>query len=115
MLIKSIRGRLLLWLAFLLVCTLSGFGIATFEAHRIKQYQGIDEELSSQFQFFEFLARGAMPVKNGRLAVEERLRRDGWGMRGGRFEDFGRRNVSREPGRSPGSDHFDDRRRPDLA
>ena len=58
MLVKSIRWRLQLWLAFLLVCTLSGFGIATFEAHRIKQYQQIDEELNQRFEIFARLARG---------------------------------------------------------
>jgi len=35
---KSIRWRLQLWLAFLLICTLSGFVIATFEACRTRQY-----------------------------------------------------------------------------
>ena len=43
MIIKSIRWRLQLWLAFLLVCTLTGFGIATYEAHRLKQYQEVAE------------------------------------------------------------------------
>jgi len=35
---KSIRWRLQLWLAFLLICTLSGFVIATFEVCRTRQY-----------------------------------------------------------------------------
>jgi len=119
MLVKSIRWRLQLWLAFLLVCTLSGFGIATFEAHRIKQYQQIDEELNQRFEIFARLARGPMFANAGRLAFDERGRREGRGMRGGgppdRFEDYGRRSFSREPGRGPGPEHSYDRNRPDLA
>src|SRR5262245_51643785 len=82
MLIKSIRARLLVWLAFLLVCTLSGFGVATFEAHRIKQYQQIDEELIQPFEIFERSARGPQ-FNAGRFSSEERARRDGWGTRRG--------------------------------
>jgi len=108
MLIKSIRGRLLLWLAFLLVCTLSGFGIATFEAHRIKQYQQIDAELRQRFELFARLARGPMFASGGHLAFDERARR------GGRFDDYGRRGFSREPGRGPGPDRSDERGRPEL-
>jgi len=111
MLIKSIRWRLLLWLAFLLVCTLSGFGIATFEAHRLKQYRQIDEELSQRFEMFARLARGPMFTSGGRFSFEERARREGWGTRGGRFEE-GRRNFPREPGKS-GPELSEDRRRPE--
>ncbi len=58
MIIKSIRWRLQIWLAFLLVVTLSGFGFATFEAHRIKQYQQVDEELGRRVAGLAFLVRG---------------------------------------------------------
>lgn len=113
---KSIRWRLQIWLAFLLVCTLSGFGIATFEAHRIKQYQQIDAELIQRFEIFARLARGPMFANGGR-PFDERARREGWGRGEGspnRFEDYGRRNSLREPGRGPGPEHSDDRRRSDL-
>jgi len=45
MFIKSIRGRLLLWLGFLLVCTLAGFGVTAFQLHRTNEIRQIDEEL----------------------------------------------------------------------
>ena len=113
MLIKSIRTRLLLWLAFLLVCTLSGFGIATFEAHRIKQYQQVDVELTKPFEIFERSARRPQFSPN-RFSFDERTRREAWETRHGgppnRFDDFGRREFSPDAGKRPppGSD---DRRR----
>jgi hypothetical protein len=55
---KSIRWRLQLWLAFLLVCTLSGFGIASFEVYRTKQYQQVDEQLSHRVEGLGRMARG---------------------------------------------------------
>ncbi|MGE3310404.1 MAG: sensor histidine kinase [Limisphaerales bacterium] len=44
-LIKSIRVRLLLWLAFLLVALLTGFGVTAYQLHRTQQFESIDEEL----------------------------------------------------------------------
>ena len=106
MFIKSIRWRLQLWLAFLLVCTLSGFGIATFEAHRIKQYQQVDEEINRRFEILARVARGPM-FPGGRAPFDERGRREPWEMRGGgppnRFDDF--------PRREPPPDRPDERRR----
>ncbi|MFO1515197.1 MAG: ATP-binding protein [Verrucomicrobiota bacterium] len=106
MFIKSIRWRLQLWLAFLLVCTLSGFGIATFEAHRIKQYQQVDEELNRRFEILSRIARGPM-FPGGRTPFDDRGRREPWEMRGGgppnRFDD--------SPGREPPPDRPDERRK----
>jgi len=45
---KSIRWRLQLWLAFLLVCVLTGFGVAVFQLHRLNQFNQIDEELEKR-------------------------------------------------------------------
>ena len=42
---KSIRWRLQLWLAFLLICVLSGFGITAYQLHRITLFAQIDDEL----------------------------------------------------------------------
>src|SRR5262249_11956736 len=41
----SIRWRLQLWLGFLLVCILSGVGVAIYQLHRVNQLNQIDEEL----------------------------------------------------------------------
>ena len=41
----SIRWRLQLWLAFFLVCILSGFGITAYQLHRTNQLNQIDHEL----------------------------------------------------------------------
>jgi heavy metal sensor kinase len=42
---KSIRWRLLSWLAFLLACILTGFGVTAYQLHRINQLRQIDETL----------------------------------------------------------------------
>lgn len=46
--IKSIRVRLLLWLAFLLAGVLTGFGVTAYQLHRINRFETIDEELESR-------------------------------------------------------------------
>ena len=43
---KSIRGRMLLWLAFLLGCILTGFGVTAYQLNRINLLRQIDEELT---------------------------------------------------------------------
>jgi len=75
MFIKSIRWRLQLWLAFLLICTLSGFAIATYEGHRVKQYQQVDDQLSRRFDLLSLLARGPMFPGRGRPPLEDGPRR----------------------------------------
>src|SRR5262245_27396681 len=42
---RTIRGRLALWLAFLLVVVLSGFGVAVYELQRVSLVGRIDDEL----------------------------------------------------------------------
>jgi heavy metal sensor kinase len=42
---KSIRWRMQLWLAFLLVCILIGFGTTSYQLHRNNQFGQIDDEL----------------------------------------------------------------------
>jgi heavy metal sensor kinase len=43
---ETMRGRLLLWLALLLICILAGFGVTAFQLHRINMLNQLDEELS---------------------------------------------------------------------
>ncbi|MBK7999687.1 MAG: HAMP domain-containing protein [Verrucomicrobia bacterium] len=43
--IKSIRGRIVLWLAFLLVAILSGFGVTAYQLYRVNQLAQVDETL----------------------------------------------------------------------
>jgi heavy metal sensor kinase len=82
MIIKSIRWRLQIWLAFLLVCVLTGFGVTVYQLQRVNQLKQIDEELER------------------RVAALDRA------VRGGPLPDFGR---GRRPfdGR-PGEPFFDD-------
>ncbi len=42
---RSIRWRLQLWLAFLLLCLLSGFGFTSFQLNRLNRFRQIDETL----------------------------------------------------------------------
>src|SRR5215475_11071484 len=43
---KSIRGRQLLWMAILLACILTGFGITAYQLARVSQFNQIDEQLT---------------------------------------------------------------------
>ena len=45
---KSIRWRLQLWLAFLLLCVLSGFGVTALQLHRMTRFAEIDAELEQR-------------------------------------------------------------------
>jgi heavy metal sensor kinase len=44
--LKSIRWRFVFWLAFLLSCILTGFGVTAYQLHRINQFDQFDEELN---------------------------------------------------------------------
>ena len=45
---QSIRWRLQLWLAFLLVCALTGFGVTVYQLQRLHHLGQLDEELASR-------------------------------------------------------------------
>ncbi|MBL9127932.1 MAG: HAMP domain-containing protein [Verrucomicrobiales bacterium] len=45
---QSLRVRLLAWLAFLLACVLTGFGVTAYQLHRINLFDTIDEDLESR-------------------------------------------------------------------
>lgn len=112
MFVKSIRWRLQIWLAFLLACTLSGFGIATFEAHRIKLYQQVDDELNRRFELVVGMARNRMFPGAGRRPSIDGRNREAWHLKNGRppsrFDDPPHREPAFEPPPSPP----DDRRKP---
>ena len=73
MLFKSIRWRLQLWLAFLLVCLLSGFGFTVYQLQRVSQVKQLDEELERRVAVISGAIRGGAP-KTGvpPLPVERR-------------------------------------------
>jgi heavy metal sensor kinase len=95
---KSIRWRLQLWFAFLLICTLSGFGLASFEVYRTKQYQAVDEQLGPRIEALARIARGPHFPGSGRPPFNDRNRRNG-----GPGERFDNSSPSEgEPRRLPG-------------
>jgi len=65
MFFKSIRWRLQLWLAFLLVCVLSGFGVTIYQLQRVSQLRQIDEELERRVAVLSGAVRGGPPPKRG--------------------------------------------------
>ena len=63
MIFKSIRWRLQLWLAFLLVSVLSGFGVTIYQLQRVNQLKQIDEELERRVAVLSGALRGGPPPK----------------------------------------------------
>src|SRR5690348_17455664 len=62
MLFRSIRWRLQLWLAFLLVCLLSGFGFTVYQLQRVSQRRQLDEELERRVAVISTAIRGGPPA-----------------------------------------------------
>ena len=58
---KSIRWRLQLWLAFLLVCLMGGFGVTAYQLHRTNQLHQIDQELQRRISALNSAMRGPPP------------------------------------------------------
>jgi heavy metal sensor kinase len=58
---KSIRWRLQVWQAFLLVCILSGFGVTAYQLHRTNRLGQIDEELERRVAALSGDVRGPRP------------------------------------------------------
>src|SRR5262245_59544068 len=54
----SIRWRWQLWLAFLLVCVLSGFGVTVYQLQRITQLNRLDKELERRVGVLNLAVRG---------------------------------------------------------
>lgn len=61
----SIRWRLQLWLAFLLVCVLSGFGFTVYQLQRKTQLSQLDEELERRVAALNIAVRGGPPPEHG--------------------------------------------------
>jgi two-component system OmpR family sensor kinase len=61
MFLRSIRWRLQLWLAFLLVSVLSGFGVTIYQLQRVNQLKQIDEELERRVAVLSGALRGPPP------------------------------------------------------
>jgi two-component system OmpR family sensor kinase len=71
MFIKSIRWRIQLWLAFLLVCALTGFGVATFQVHGFREFYQAEEQLEDQMGGLTRALHGRAPRHGGRFSDEE--------------------------------------------
>jgi two-component system OmpR family sensor kinase len=65
MFIKSIRWRLQLWLAALLVCVLTGFGVTAYQLQRISLLKEIDAELERRVAVISRAVRGGGPPRPG--------------------------------------------------
>ena len=81
----SIRWRLNLWLGFLLVCVLSGFGVAVYQLQRTNRFQQIDEELERR------VAVLSSTLRSGQTPGRPPFGRGPGGSGGPGFEDRGRR------------------------
>jgi two-component system OmpR family sensor kinase len=66
MFLHSIRWRWLLWLAFLLVCVLSGFGFTVFQLQRLNLLGQIDQQLERRVAALSRALRAGPPVDPGR-------------------------------------------------
>ena len=62
---QSIRWRLQLWLAFLLVCVLTGFGVTVYQLQRLHQLNQIDEELGARVSALSKAFRPPPPFQRG--------------------------------------------------
>ncbi|HOX00836.1 MAG TPA: ATP-binding protein [Candidatus Paceibacterota bacterium] len=60
---KSIRWRMQLWQAFLLVCILSGFGVTAFQLQRTNWLRQVDEELERRVAVLSEDVRGPGPLR----------------------------------------------------
>jgi two-component system OmpR family sensor kinase len=62
---NSIRWRLQMWIAFLLLCVLSGFGVTVYQLHRVNQFSRIDEELERRVGALSTAVRWGPPFGPG--------------------------------------------------
>src|SRR5438105_2848966 len=64
MFLNSIRWRLQLWLAFLLIAVLTGFGTTVYQLYRLTQLNQLDEELRRRVAILSTSLRGG-PLSSG--------------------------------------------------
>src|ERR1700742_2395326 len=62
MILNSMRGRLVIWLAFLLVCILTGFGVTVFSLQRQNRMNQIDSVLQLRLAALSADARERLPL-----------------------------------------------------
>ena len=62
MILNSMRGRLVIWLAFLLVCILTGFGFTVFSLQQQNRMNQIDSDLQHRLAALSADARERMPL-----------------------------------------------------
>jgi heavy metal sensor kinase len=62
---NSIRWRLQLWLAFLLVLVLAGFGVTVYQLQRIQQTNQLDAELERRLTVLSTAVRSGVPPESG--------------------------------------------------
>ena len=78
MIFKSIRSRLLSWLAFLLVCILTGFGVTAYKLYGIHQFNQLDEALVQRVEALSGEVRkgpgtGPPPSRHGDVESDRRF------------------------------------------
>src|SRR5258705_907074 len=74
---KSIRWRFQLWLAFLLVAILSGFGVTAYRLHHGNQFDQIDLELQRRLASLSGDVHGPPPGEPGRKPFPDKGRGQG--------------------------------------
>ena len=93
---KSIRWRLQLWLAFLLICLLSGFGVTSYQLHRTNRLSQIDDALERRLAALSGDVRGRPPPPGwspGRGQFDPgRGQLQGWGAGRGGWDGRGGRD-----------------------
>src|SRR6266498_5734168 len=103
---RSIRWRLQLWLAFLLVCILSGFGVTAYQLQRMNLFNQIDQELERRVAILSAEVRspppsgqpGSSPRDDGPGHPHPRRPPPDSGMpRGGPEGPFGSREIRLSP------------------
>jgi hypothetical protein len=65
MFFNSLRWRVQLWLAFLLVTVLTGFGVSVYQLQRLTQLGQIDQELERRVAALSSALRGPPPYGRG--------------------------------------------------
>jgi two-component system OmpR family sensor kinase len=103
---KSIRWRLQLWLGFLLLCVLSGFGVTVYQLQRVNQLQQIDEEVKRRVAALSLAVRGGPPPGE----PGERPRGEN-NMRHHEFDDPPGSDPATDPGLRPPPSRRDQRER----
>src|SRR2546423_14319477 len=102
MFLNSIRWRLQLWLAFLLIAVLTGFGTTVYQLYRLTQLNQLDEELRRRVAILSTSLRGG-PLPSGERDRGPRREPPDRARSPAGFDERSRPNFSREsPRPAPG-------------